>query len=430
MRIPTTCHVISLLAFTLSCGHPDPASGSAGASLSTPAQASAAAPNVALATTPGTTKPPSTPQAPFTGGERAFGEVKDALLHHYAGATVTEDALYQAAVQGMLEHVDPSRAAWNKLLRPDEMSALHDDLRGELVGIGAQIKFDDATGYVDVQAVFPGSPAEKAGLLIGDKILNVDGRLYKGKTAKDVLGDIRGKAGDPVSLAVLRADKVLTITPVRGVVAYDVVQRMMLPDGAGYLRIRSFNAKTSPAIEHAMDELATGGARALVIDVRDNPGGGFEDALMSAEAWVPSGAPIVRTRKPGAEEAIRASKGTPKLGTVPIVVLVDGDTASGGEILAAALKETRHALLVGTHTFGKWSVQTIDDLSNGYAAKYTVSELRSGAGQSYDGVGLYPDIEVDMDSKAIAAAMLELDPAKRFPMDVQLRTGLALLRGK
>jgi carboxyl-terminal processing protease len=418
--------ILTLLALGPACGHPAESSVETKAAASPAASAAPASVALASPVMAGQEAPP----APFTGGERAFAEVKDALLHHYAGAPVTEDALYRAAVQGMLEHVDPSRATWNKLLSPDDIAAIHADLHGEVVGIGAQIHFDEATGYVDILGVFSGSPAEKAGLFVGDKILNVDGKLYKGKTAKDVLGDIRGKAGDPVTLAVLRADKVLSMTLVRGVVAYDVVQSLMLPETIGYLRVRSFNAKTKPGIDRAMDVFATGGVRGLVVDLRDNPGGGFEDAIASAEAWLPKGAPIARTEKVGSESQVYSSKGSPKLPTIPLVVLVCGETASGAELLAAALREARRAEIVGTHTFGKWSVQTIDDLPNGYGVKYTVSELRSGTGQSYDGVGLSPDIEVDMDSKTIAAALSELDPAKRLAADAQLRTAVALLRAR
>jgi carboxyl-terminal processing protease len=420
-----TC-IVTLLAFGSACGHP--ADSSLETKHARPSAAPAASASVALASPVG--RGHEAFSAPFTGGERAFAEVKDALLHHYAGAPVTEDALYRAAVQGMLEHVDPARATWNTLLSPDDVAALHSDLQGEVVGIGAQIRFDEATGYVDILGVFAGSPAEKAGLVVGDKILNVNGRLYKGKTAKDALADIRGKAGDPVTLAVLRADKVLSMTVVRGVVAYDVVQSLMLPETIGYLRVRSFNAKTKPGIDRAMDRFATEGVRGMVVDLRDNPGGGFEDAIASAEAWLPKGTPIAQTEKVGSDSQVHSSKGSPKLAAIPLVVLVDGDTASGAEVLAAALKEARRAELVGTHTFGKWSVQTIDDLPNGYGVKYTVSELRSGTGQIYDRVGLYPDIEVDMDSKAIAAAFAELDPTKRLAVDAQLRTALALLRAR
>jgi carboxyl-terminal processing protease len=413
-----------VLVSLLSCGHPPD-----GAPKGHEPELGAPSPLIALAQVSAQPAAAGTPDAPFTGGERAFGEVKDALLHHYAGAAPAEDELLRAAVQGMLEHVDPSRSAWNKLLSPSELAAIHDDLRGEVVGIGAQIHFDDASGYTDVLSVFAGSPAEKAGVLAGDKILSVNGKLFKGKTSKDVLAEIRGKAGETVSLAVLRQDRVLAISAVRGVVAYDVVEHAVFSD-IGYVRVRSFNAKTRPAIDLAMDALASAAVKDLVIDLRGNPGGGFDDAIASAQAWLPNGAPIVRLLKTGEPEDVRTSTGTPKLGTLPMAVLVDGETASGGEFVAEALREGRHAQILGTHTFGKWSVQTIDELPNGYAVKYTISELRSGAGAKLDGVGVAPDVEVDADSSVKARAMVETDPTKRLAADVQLRTAVTLLRGR
>jgi carboxyl-terminal processing protease len=429
----TLLQSLALSAFVLaSCGHPPDGSTETGSS---PPHASPASPlgsAGARASAPpsSATAPAAEPSAPFTNGARAFESVKEALLHHYAGKELTDDQLYRAALQGMLEHADPARTAWNKLLSPAELEAMHADLRGEVVGIGAQIHFDEASGYTDVLGVFPGSPAEKAGLLGGDKILAVGGKLYKGKTLKDVLGDIRGKAGDPVTLAVLREDKVSSLTVTRGVVAYEVVETMELPDATGYLRVRSFNAKTRPAIDQAMDGLSARGVRRLVVDLRENPGGAFDEAVASAEAFLPSGVPIVRSDKPGGKEEIFTSKGSPKLASVPLAVLVDHETASGGEVLAAALEEGRAATIVGTRTFGKWSVQMIDDLPNGYAVKYTVGMLRSGAGRALDGVGLLPDVEVDMEAPAIAAALAVTDPGRRPLVDTQLRTAVALLREK
>jgi carboxyl-terminal processing protease len=202
----------------------------------------------------------------------------------------------------------------------------------------------------------------------------------------------------------------------------------MLGDGAGYLRVKSFNAKTRPGIDKGLDDLAAHGAKGLVVDLRGNPGGGFEDAIASAEAFVPSGTVIARIQKRGEAEKIFTAKGPTKLTNVPVVVLVDGGTSSGGEIVAAALQAGRHAEVVGTKTLGKWSLQTVDDLPNGYAIKYTISLIRSGDGKTYDGVGFAPDIEVDMDKKAMNAAERESDASRRLALDSQLRTAVALLR--
>jgi carboxyl-terminal processing protease len=415
---------VLLVVLGTACGQPpDPAPAAAAA----PTKATIAAPG-AVAVNAGMRDTIGVPTEPFAGGEKAFATVKEALLHGYSGTAVTEDDLYRAAVQGMLEHVDPARGAWNKLLPPAEFEALHSDLQGQVVGIGAEIDFDEATGYSEVLGTFPSSPAEKAGVLPGDKILDVNGKLFKGKTQKDVLGEIRGKAGDTVTLTVLRADKLLTIPIVREVVAYEVVRDMMLGESSGYLRIKSFNAKTRPAIDRGLDDLTSHAAKSLVVDLRGNPGGGFDDAIASAEAFLLGGTVIARIQKRGEAEKTFTAKGATRLTGVPMVVLVDGDTSSGGEIIAAALQQGRHAQVVGARTFGKWSLQTVDDLPNGYAIKYTISVIKAADGKTYDGVGFAPDIQVDMDRKATAAAQRELDPTRRLAIDPQLRTAVALLR--
>jgi carboxyl-terminal processing protease len=419
--------VVALLAACGQVSDPSPSSTSV-VSAAAPAPVAQASPSTPTTTT--TKEVVASPPEPFAEGEKAFATVKEALLHSYSGTPVTEDEVYRAAVQGMLEHIDPARGAWNKLLPPSEFQALHADLQGQLVGIGAEIDFDDATGYSDVLGTFPSSPAEKAGLLAGDKILDVNGKLFKGKSHKDVLAEIRGKAGETVTLTVLRADKLLTIPIVRDVVSYEVVKDMVVGESSGYLRIKSFNAKTRPAIDRGLDDLAAHAARSLVVDLRGNPGGGFDDAIASAEAFLPAGTVIARIQKRGEAEKTFTAKGATKLANVPVVVLVDGETSSGGEIIAAALQQGRHAQVVGTRTFGKWSLQTVDDLPNGYAIKYTISVIHAGDGKTYDGVGFTPDIEVDMDRKATAAAQRETDPVRRLAVDPQLRTAIALLRAR
>jgi carboxyl-terminal processing protease len=425
LEIPMTLRTFLVLAFLpVACGSGSLPAGGSSAPRESPGTASPSADRPA--------NPPdrvaTTASAPFDGGEAAFRTVKETLLKKYAGASVSEDALYRAAIQGMLEHVDAQRGGWNKLLSPYDLDAIRSDLQGEVVGVGAEIHFDPVSGYSDVVGVLPGSPAEKAKVAPGDKIVDVNGRLFVGKTVRDVLAEIRGKAGETVTLTVLRADKLLVLPIVRERVAYDVTRDLMLPDSVGYLQIKSFNAKTRAGIDRGLAELADHHARALVVDLRGNPGGSFDDAISSAEAFLPAGATIVRVEKRDPKDQAHLAKGATTLADVPMAVLVDGDTSSGGEFVTAALQEARHATVVGRRTFGKWSLQTIDDLPNGYAVKYTVGVLRSGSGKTYEGVGLEPDVEVDADKNGVVAAAREADPAKRVAMDPALRTAIALLR--
>ncbi len=419
-----------VVTITRGCGTQD----SGGAASSPPSTVHAAtAPAVAAA--PARPSPPGNveeeeapPTEKFTDAERAFNSAKDALLKGYYNDGLREDDLYRGALQGMLEHAEPTMRKWNKLLSPTELAEMRTDLKGEVVGVGVQIQFDSASGYTDVMGAIPGSPAEKAGLVLGDKILSVNGKLYKGMSVRDIVSDIRGKAGEVVTLSVLRADKILSVPLKREAITFEPATAMMLPEGVGYLRVHGFNAKTTAAVKASLDALTQKSATSLVIDLRGNQGGLLPDAVSTAELLLPSGVGIVKIEKRGHKEESFVSKGPGFLPAAPMAVLVDGDTSSSAELLTAALQEGRHARVVGARTFGKWTVQTIDDLPNGYAIKYTIGLFRSPAGRSFEGVGLTPDVDVTMDEKAIGKAHMTLDPEKRLAADVQLRTAVSLLR--
>lgn len=451
MRLHTKSILISLLAgacampaFALGCAQHDPSSTSGGP----PATSATLAPNAAAPAPPASnssTDGPSdedsetTPREKFEGGAKAFAHMKDALLKSYfvdgdgsgTRSEPSENDLYRAAVQGMLEHVDPKMRRWNKLLSPNDLAEMRRDLKGELVGVGVQIKFDRDTGYTDVLGLVPGSPAEKAGIVAGDLIVSVNGKLYKGMALIDVVKDIRGKAGDKVTLTVLRGDKLVSIAIMREVLSYDAVSTFSTADGLGYVRIRSFNEKTVGMLKAALTELGNKGAKALVLDLRDNQGGLFDAAVSSAELLLQPGTGIVTLKKRGQKDEAFTAKGAPLLVGLPMAVMVDGQTSSGAELLTAALQEGRHATVVGVRTFGKWSLQSVDDeLGNGYAAKYTIGRFQSPAGRSFQGVGLTPDVEVTMDDKAAHKAMTIVDPEKRLAADAQLRTAATMVRAK
>jgi len=369
----------------------------------------------------------SIPKEKFADPQRSFDEVKKILLSGYYDPSITEESLYRAAVAGMLERVDPSMRKWNKLLSPSDLAEIHRDLSGEIVGIGVKIYFDPATGYSDVLAAVPGTPAAQAGLAPPDKIVTVDGKLYKGRTERDVVADIRGKAGESVTLSVLRGDRLLSVPLVRAKINYDPVNQLVLEGDVGYVHIPSFNASTPDALAGALQHLGSLTIRALVVDVRECPGGSFDDAVAAASELLPAGATVATLKKRGATDVVK-SRRAPVLTGIPIAVLVNHDTSSGAELIAIALQEGVHALLVGEKTYGKWTVQTLADLPNGYAFKYTQALFQSPSGKSFEGTGLPPDVEVNMPMRAVDAAEAISDPVERLAADVQLRTAVTLLR--
>jgi carboxyl-terminal processing protease len=371
---------------------------------------------------------PENPADKFSDGQRSFERVREAISKQYYLTGITDDEIYRAAVQGVLEHVDPKMRKWNKLISPAELAEIRSDLKGEIVGVGVRIHFDPASGHIEVQGVQPGSPAEKAGVTGGDLIVSVNGKRYKGMGMHDVVADIRGKIGEPVTLSVLREDKLLPFTLKREVVVFEEVAHQTFADGAvGYVQIHGFSSKTPAMLKAAMDDLASKQPKSLVVDLRLNQGGSFEDAVSAAEQFLPAGAGVVNVKKRDGKDETIASKGSPSMANLPMIVLVSHQTSSGAEFVTAALQEGRHARVVGARTFGKWSVQVIDDLTNGYAFKFTTGQFFSPSGKTFDGVGLTPDVEVDMADEQLEKVWLINDAEKRIAADSQLRTAVSIL---
>jgi len=434
-----------------SCGEPaDPASGDAGAGSVARASAELGgrAPLPAAPSANGTGTSASGVGANASGGDdrvasarfgdgaRAFATVREALLGGYYAEGITEDDVYRAATAGMLEKLEPRMKKWNRLLAPSEVAEMKNDLRGEVVGIGIHVSFDVASGYADVLAAFPGSPSEKAGVLPGDKIVTVDGKLYKGMRLEDVVSDIRGKAGESVKLRLLRGGDLVDLVVVRERIAYDTASHAVFsghpgpgggPGGLGYVRIPSFTEKTPGQVKDALAELGRRGVSALVVDLRQNPGGSFDRAVETADLFLPRGTGIVSLKKKGKPDERFLAKGSGVLLSLPLAVLVGESTGSGAELLAAALQEGRHARLVGEHTLGKWTVQSLDDLPNGYAYKYTVGLFASPSGRSFEGTGIAPDVEVSLAEKDVARANATPNPEARLAIDAQLRTAQEIL---
>ena len=221
-----------------------------------------------------------------------------------------------------------------------------------------------------------------------DLILSVNGKLVqRAKSERRRRATrFRGKAGEPVALSVLRDDKIVPFSITRTTVSIDEVSHQVTSGGVGYASVHMFSARTTPALKSALDDFAAAHVSALVLDLRGNAGGSFDEAVHCAELLLPAETPIVTLERRDGKKETLWSKGAPALATtVPVVVLIDHGASSGAELLAAALSEGRHAKTVGTRTFGKWSVQAIEELGNGYAIKYTSSALPCAERQDVPG---------------------------------------------
>lgn len=363
---------------------------------------------------------PARGDEPFRDGDKAFAKVRELMSHQYVDDRLTDDQMWRAAAAGMLA----AGGKWDKLLSPSEMAALKADLAGEVVGLGVQIDVDEAAGLANVEGVVPGSAAERAGLAVGDKILKLDGKPLRGLDTEAVARSMRGKAGTAVTLTVLRDAEILVKRLVRAPFTFDPVTTLMLPDGVGVVRLRAFSEKTPKLLAAALGKMKS--ARAIVVDLRNNEGGLYERMIDCAGELLPRGALVVTAIHRGGKTEERHTTTDP-LVHVPLAVLINGSTASGAEMLAGALQHAG-ARVVGKRTMGKWNAQSIEELGNGWAAKFTVALFRSASGAMLDGKGLEPDVEVELDAQATARALSLRDPQKRLAVDAQLRAAVGLLK--
>lgn len=360
----------------------------------------------------------------FREGEKAFLKAREMLGKQYVDDKVSDDRLWRAATAGLFAGAGSGK--WDKLLSPSELAALNANLAGEVVGLGIAISVDNQAGIVNVDGVVPGSGAEKAGLVVGDKILRLDGKTFKGQSQSEVAISMRGKAGTAVTLTILRDAEIVKRTIKRAPFTLDTVSLTMLPGGLAQVQLRRFSDKTPAVLKSALERLRSAGAKGLVLDLRGNEGGGYERMLECAGQLLPKGALIVTELHRGGGVVDKHTTGEP-LSTVPVIVLVNGMTASGAEILAGALKQAG-ARTVGKRTFGKWNAQTVEPLGNGWAAKFTTVVFRSPWGALPDGRGLDPDVEVEADAREVARAGAMKDGDKRIATDAQLRVAVSLFK--
>ena len=365
------------------------------------------------------------PREKFADAERAFRDARATLIKEYVDDTVSEDDLYRGAVAGMLT---AGGSKWDALLSPTELNDLHSDLTGEVVGIGVEIGIDQANGFIVVIDTFPGSPAGKAGLAAGDRILKVDGKSVRGADGMEIARGIRGKAGTSVSLSLLHEDRIVTVNLKRAAIPIAAASDLMLPDSVALVWVRAFNEKTPELLRASLTRVAAAHPRGVVLDLRHNQGGLLDKMIECAGQLLPKGSTIATEVLRGKREEVLRTTGEPLLKGVPLTVLVDGWTASGAELLAGALRDNLGARLVGSRTHGKWNVQKISDLPNGYAIKYTIGVFKTPKGLQPDGKGLDPEVPVDLDEKTVEHMQRVKESATRVAGDAQLRAALALLK--
>jgi carboxyl-terminal processing protease len=320
-----------------------------------------------------------------------FGNVLDTVERNYV-TPVDDKTLIEASLNGMLTSLDPH----SDYLNPDAYAEMQDQTRGEYGGLGIEITSED--GVVKVISPIDGTPAARAGIKPGDYITAVNGQSVLGLSVNDAVKQMRGKAGESVTLTIAR-DKVdpFDVKLMRELIEPKSVTYHAQGDD-GYLRLSSFNEKATDEMKAAIDDLRAKNPhlKGLVLDLRNNPGGLLDQAVGVSDLFLNGGEVVSqRGRDPHDIERYNAKPG-PKLGDLPVVVLVNSGTASAAEIVAGALQDRRRAEIVGLTSFGKGSVQTVIPLRGGLdgAVKLTTARYYTPSGRSIQKTGIVPDLEV------------------------------------
>ena len=319
---------------------------------------------------------------------RTFSDVFARIKRNYV-EDVSDEELLEHAIRGMLSGLDPH----SSYLNTEQFQELRIGTSGEFGGLGIEVGMED--GFVKVVSPIDDTPAARAGMESGDLIIRLDDKPVKGMALNDAVKLMRGKPGSDIVLTVVREgeDRPLNITITRAVIQVTSVRNRFLEEGYGYVRVSHFQTKTPSDMIRAIETMQIEGElNGLVLDLRNNPGGVLSAAVGISDAFLNDGL-IVYTD--GREEDSRlrysASRGD-ILNGAPIVVLVNGGSASASEIVAGAMQDHGRGVVMGSKTFGKGSVQTIQNLPNGGAVKLTTARYFTPSGRSIQAQGIEPDI--------------------------------------
>ncbi|HHJ13409.1 MAG TPA: S41 family peptidase [Gammaproteobacteria bacterium] len=344
-----------------------------------------------------------------------FGRIKNDYVEE-----VEDSKLLENAIRGMLSGLDPHSAYLDR----EQFKELQVGTTGEFGGLGIEVGMED--GFVKVIAPIDDTPAQRAGIQAGDLIIRLDDTPVKGLTLNEAVKIMRGKPGTVLKLTVVRegVEKPLKISIKRDIIKVKSVKKRMLDDGFGYVRISQFQSKTADNMVKAIEDLkkeAGGALKGMVLDLRNNPGGVLNGAVAVSDAFLRKGL-IVYTEGRVADSRLRFNA-TPDdiLDSAPLVVLVNQGSASASEIVSGALQDHARAIIVGSRTFGKGSVQTILPLSNGTAVKLTTARYFTPSGRSIQAEGIEPDIELDQ--VRVSAVETGFEPIKEADLSRHLSNG-------
>ncbi|MEK7387189.1 MAG: S41 family peptidase [candidate division NC10 bacterium] len=358
---------------------------------------------------------------------RLFTEVLSIVQNQYVDEVPPKDLIY-SAIKGALRGLDPH----SSFLDPESYREMQVETSGSFGGLGIEITLRD--DVLTIVAPIEGTPAHRAGLQTGDRIIKIDGLTTKDLQLSDAVKRMRGKPGSKVTITVAREGwtEPKDVELVREQIRVQSVRAHDLGGGIAYIKLRQFQEQSPGDLAAALEKAAKAGMKALVLDLRNNPGGLLTAAVEVTEEFVADGQLVVytegRVRNQNMRFSAHAKKSYP---TLPMVVLVNQGSASASEIVAGALQDWGRAIVVGTQTFGKGSVQTIIPLSDGSGLRLTTAKYYTPKGRSIHGKGIAPDIVVELPKEKDAAARAPqpaLDPLEELRKDIQVQRAIDVIK--
>lgn len=326
---------------------------------------------------------------------RTFTEVLTLIKKNYVEEVKTKD-LVSGALKGMITSLDPHSG----YMTPDSFKDFQVETKGEFGGIGIQIGIKD--GFLTVIAPIEDTPAYKAGIKAGDKIIKIASEFTKDMGIHDAVSKMRGTKGTPITITIMREawKESKDFTIVRDVIKIKSVKSKVIDENIGYVKLTQFQESTASDLASALEKLKKGGITSLILDMRNNPGGLLNSAVDVSDQFLPTKKLVVYIKGRKGNKTEYHTEGTFQSYTeIPMVVLVNQGSASASEIVAGALKDWSRAIIIGGQTFGKGSVQSLIPLSDGAGLRLTTAKYYTPKGISIQGVGITPDIIVKLDAK-------------------------------
>ena len=340
--------------------------------------------------------------------EKYLNKIKTTIDKYYLWKNdINEEDLRNSAIEGYVAGLGDE---YTEYIPSNKMKEYTENITGSFVGVGIYMVADEETNRVLVYYPIPESPAEKAGIKSGDLIISVDGTEYTAKDFDRIASFIKGEAGTKVNLVIERDGERMSFNLTRERITTNPITAKIFENNIGYLKVPSFDEDTANSFKEKVQELQNKGAEKLIIDLRNNGGGIVDEAVDIADMLLEKGKTIISTVNNRDKKNVTYSKNDPTI-TMPVIVLVNENSASASEILIGALKDNGRAKIIGTKTYGKGVIQTVISLSDGSGIKITTAEYYTPKGTAIHEIGIDPDIEVKLpdDTKNIYSVDKEHD---------------------